>query len=205
MIKIQVNVPVYSREEYKKLDVLRAHLNLAKDYSFDWQPVMGPVIELNRNNAVTDSPKERPDIPEVDYFLCLDTDMEAKRRHIFDLIEHAIENDLDILGALYLRNMPENATGASIYNASYDGQSFIDEIETGIRPCKFVGTGCLLIKREVFVKMDKPWFETAWLRKDGEVQHISEDFAFCAKALQAGFNVNIDHDVLVRHNLRYGL
>ena len=205
MIKVQVLVSIKNRTEYSKFDQLRSLLSRTKKYSFDWQPIMGPVIELNLNNSVVDSDKERPVLPPVDYFLSLHTDMDVKRTHIYDLLEHSIKDNLDILGALYLRNMPENAKGHTIFEASYDGQSFVDKQESGVRPCKVVGSNCLLIKKAVFEKLDNPWFETSWLRQNGEVQHINHDVIFCAKATNAGFAVAVDHDVVVRNNLSYHL
>jgi hypothetical protein len=46
-------------------------------------------------------------------------------------------------------------------------------------------TGCLLIDTEVFANVKEPWFEFI-----GE--HEGEDYSFCRKAIDAGFNIWCD-------------
>jgi GT2 family glycosyltransferase len=55
-----------------------------------------------------------------------------------------------------------------------------------------IGFGFVLVKREVFEKIPKPWF--VWDRPQP-----SEDFAFCNKAKKAGFKINVMADVKVSH------
>lgn len=64
----------------------------------------------------------------------------------------------------------------------------------------FVGGGCLLIHKVVFEKLKYPWFEwtidqEALPSKD----RLGEDFNFCRKARQAGFEVFLDTTVKCRH------
>lgn len=53
------------------------------------------------------------------------------------------------------------------------------------------GTGCLLIKKEVFSKIPKPWFEYT-------IKH-GEDINFLEKAKEAGFKILIDPRIPVGH------
>lgn len=69
--------------------------------------------------------------------------------------------------------------------------------------CPFVGTGCLLIKTEVFEKLPRPWFKTIrdldtalaeGLKKYTDIigDHggtciVTDDFYFCHKVREAGF------------------
>lgn len=56
-----------------------------------------------------------------------------------------------------------------------------------------IGMGFCLIKREVFEKVPYPWFE--WKRKEGP----SEDFAFCQKAKEAGYEIKVLTDIRLSH------
>jgi len=55
-----------------------------------------------------------------------------------------------------------------------------------------VGGGCLLIHREVLAKVPRPWFSA---REGG-----TEDFYFCRKAKQAGFEIYGDMSVICDHD-----
>jgi len=63
-----------------------------------------------------------------------------------------------------------------------------------------VGAGCMLIRRNVFEKMKKPWFEWLCDREDlPENVRWSEDFNFCVKARAAGFKVIVDTTIQCKH------
>lgn len=53
-----------------------------------------------------------------------------------------------------------------------------------------VGMGCMLTSTEVFKDLPRPWFEINW--HDEYQDYIGEDFYFCKKLQQHGFDINID-------------
>jgi len=55
--------------------------------------------------------------------------------------------------------------------------------------CDAVGGGCLLVRREVFEKMDKPYFGN----------HVAEDLEFSRRVKEAGFKIYADLSVMVGH------
>lgn len=64
----------------------------------------------------------------------------------------------------------------------------------------FVGGGCLLIHRQVLEKVKFPWFK--WTQNDESLKpqdRLGEDFNFCRKARQAGFEILLDTTVKCRH------
>lgn len=58
------------------------------------------------------------------------------------------------------------------------------------------GAGCLLIRREVFERLEYPWFRFEE-SKDGGL--ISEDIYFCRKLNAAGMKVTVNPKILCRH------
>ena len=60
-----------------------------------------------------------------------------------------------------------------------------------------VGTGCLLIHRDVFKAIEPPWFRFEYTR-DGLIE-LSEDYYFCEKAKKAGFELFIDPNCVCGH------
>lgn len=64
-----------------------------------------------------------------------------------------------------------------------------------ISPVVGVGTGCLLVRRYVFEKMEPPYFRTGDLVQD----MLTEDTSFCLRAAAAGFPIYIDPAVRVGH------
>ncbi len=58
-----------------------------------------------------------------------------------------------------------------------------------------IGSGGMLIKREVFETMEEPWFEAGKI--DGE--HLTEDIYWCDKARQLGYRIHCDLDAHIGH------
>ncbi len=61
-----------------------------------------------------------------------------------------------------------------------------------------LGFGMVLIKKEVFQKVEKPWF---WFEQTDKGGTIGEDIYFCVKAFDKGFKTVLDHDLSkhIRH------
>lgn len=58
-----------------------------------------------------------------------------------------------------------------------------------------IGTGCMLIKTEVFQHISEPWFKTV----DEADRQVTDDAWFCDKVLDAGFKILADANVLCAH------
>jgi GT2 family glycosyltransferase len=56
-----------------------------------------------------------------------------------------------------------------------------------------IGLGFCLMRREVFEKVPPPWF--VWKSSDGP----SEDFAFCEKLIENGYEIKVFTDVKLSH------
>jgi len=65
-----------------------------------------------------------------------------------------------------------------------------------------VGTAFMCIRREVWEKLDKPFFEL-WLRPDQPHKQMGEDVTFCKKIRALGFPIYVDTSVIVGHTGEY--
>lgn len=65
-----------------------------------------------------------------------------------------------------------------------------------------VGTAFMCIRREVWEKLDKPFFEL-WLRPDQPHKQMGEDVTFCKKVRALGFSIYVDTSVIVGHTGEY--
>lgn len=66
--------------------------------------------------------------------------------------------------------------------------------EAGVIGARAVGTACLLIRRDVLETLPRPWFLGDDLRGGG-----AEDIRFGKAAIDAGFEIKVDTDIIVPH------
>ncbi len=72
----------------------------------------------------------------------------------------------------------------------------------GLLEVEVVGTGCILIAREVFERISKPWFHYVY-KEDGFSP--SEDVTFCLKCQEAGIKVYCDTTTCSPHIAQIGI
>jgi GT2 family glycosyltransferase len=94
------------------------------------------------------------------------------------------ERDPAVLFCVY----KDSEKGMSPKDIPYDGVEFVDGL----------ATGCMFIKREVFEKLEKPYFE---FKFDPETRHMTEgeDIGFCKKVLKLGYKFFTDYSMVCKH------
>lgn len=124
----------------------------------------------------------------ADWLLFLDDD------HVFgpDLLLRLLDRRVDLVGALYLRR------GRPFTPIAYSSRLPDDRWEpldlggrSGLVPVAAVGTGGMLVRREVLEAVAEPWFER---RPEG-----TEDLLFCESAIAAGVQPHVDLDARMGH------
>lgn len=127
-----------------------------------------------------------------------------------DLFEHGLDMGADIItGAYYYRDQPWLVAGIASPMSSegyyqkltaYDidpGLSDLTKMGMGKAMC---GCGMMMIRKNVFHKMEFPWFQTKWfMGHDGRYAHMSEDVFFCEEAQKKGIHIHIDKRIQSPH------
>lgn len=148
----------------------------------------GMPFDHARNTAVAGALQNR-----FDYLLFLDDDV-LTPPDVFNLLER--HNQPIVSGLYYRRNEPVVPVALVKSNGSY--------VWASVELNKFyevdmVGAGCLLIRRDVLTRLSYPWFNWSVHDKSDSTLKCSEDFYFCDKARENGYNIFLDTSVNCKH------
>jgi hypothetical protein len=136
----------------------------------------------------------------ADWLFCVDSDM----RFPVNAIEGMMAHDLPVLAANCSKRKRPVGPTARRRNAGFNDERESDVVwpdpnVRGIEQVETVGFGVVLIKSEVFKRIEWPWFEQPW--HEAAQRAIGEDIMFCIRCRDAGIPIHIDHDLswAVRH------
>ena len=119
-----------------------------------------------------------------DYLFFVDDDMILPS----DTLEELLLCEKDIVGGVYKTK----------YEVQEDVVEYLnDERPTGLFEVKALGTGCLLIKTDVFKVLSQPWFKYEW-NENGSIKR-SHDWIFCEDARNAGYEVWALNTLPIKH------
>jgi len=201
--KIRVCVPVANNgviatKTRDSLKRLKEHQGF--DVCIDY--VYGSDISGNRNAGVNDATSN--EIKQFgfdfDYYLAVDSDIEFECWHLVQLLQHKKH----IVGGAYKYHVDRSKIVAGNYNAHgiVSVDSFLGCNDTGLTQVKWIGMGFTLIAREVFEKVNYPWFHTKVVYYGDKMQYaciVGEDVGFCQNAVNNGFEIYCDCDCKINH------
>jgi hypothetical protein len=120
-----------------------------------------------------------------DYVLWLDSDMVFPSTTALRLLEH----NKDIVGCNYLKRTKPLKPVA--YKSIGDWDSFLPLMpQDELVEVEGVGMGCILMKTEIFKKLQKPYFEFIYNKKSDD--WMGEDFNLLSKLREKDYKVYID-------------
>ena len=120
-----------------------------------------------------------------DYVLWLDSDMMFPSNVILRLLGH----NKDIVGCNYMkRSLPMKTVAYTDLN-DWDSWVPLEPFDELIK-VQGVGMGCILMKSDVFKKLEKPYFEFRY--KEDTQDWFGEDFILEDKLIKQGYDINID-------------
>jgi len=147
--------------------------------------MQGTIIQNQRADLCLDAMREG-----CSHILFIDSDMTFPQ----DMVQRLLKHDVDIVATNCARRRMPTGPTAQNYDENGNRQPvYTMPDSTGLEEIGSVGTGVMLIKKEVFQNMSEPWFDMPW--QTGKRGYMGEDVFFCKKAQELGFKVYIDHDV----------
>lgn len=132
-----------------------------------------------------------------DYLFAVDHDITFAP----DTLKKMIQHDKDLVAGVYRQRVPEQKI--EIYDLNQQRMSMeqlrghAQIIESGLVQIGGCGFGCVLVKKEVMVRVGYPQFEYHPALDHGNT--ISEDTDFCKKALAKGFTLWCDPSIVCGH------
>lgn len=129
---------------------------------------------------------------KADYLLFLDSDMVPPS----DVLVRLVSHDVDMVsGTIFKRIAPFQPCFYSHVGVTKDWKpqlaSPLEFSKDKLFEVEGFGMACVLIKREAFEKIERPWFFPA--------PNIGEDLTFCMKAKKAGVKMYVDPRVDCGH------
>lgn len=186
--KNSVLIAVPSRNAYLHARLVQALVPQLKKNPFIIMAGVSPVA-LARNKIVETFLKS-----EASHLFMVDDDTIPP----MDVVEKLLAHDKDIVSGV-TPILREGNMMSNVYLDTSGDQLPLDHKLLKAKELfkvEGVGSSCLLIKREVFDKIGKPWFAEVW-GQDGT--HMSEDIFFCNRAKEEGLEVLIDPTVVCKH------
>ena len=135
-----------------------------------------------------------------DFYLSTDDDMAFTPQ----AVERLIALNLDIVGASYMtRSGPDAHLVVACPLDKRNKDDWFKVWDRGLQEARWIGGGCMLIRKNVFESMQYPWWRNNTIFEEiegvqyGDIQ--TEDLSFCEDARKAGFRVFIDLDNRIAH------
>jgi hypothetical protein len=185
-VKVLVGVPCSDTGRYSAFSESLA--NLVKPPGTSVRFAVGTWRHYARNQLVQWMFEE-----DADALLMIDDD------HVFapDLLTRLLAHDVDIVGALCLQRA--EPYGPFCFTEENDGiltpLNLHDyPTDAGLVEVAAVGTGAMLVKREVFEAVHDEWESWFTIEYDS-----GEDMLFCRRARSEGFKIHVDLSTPVGH------
>lgn len=138
-------------------------------------------ILLNQRERLLEQAKK----VNSDYILWIDSDMMFPSTTAVRLLEH----NKDIVACNYTKRTKPLKTVA--YTDLNDWNSWVPmEPQDELVKVQGVGMGCMLMKLDIFEKIQKPYFEFRY--KEDTQDYFGEDFILLGKLRERGYDVYID-------------
>lgn len=186
--KILIAVPTNKNVETETMKSIY-DLIIPNGYNTELQFFFGYRIDQIRN-LISEWAKN------YDYLLAVDSDMVLPN----DTLIKMLAADKDIISGLYIQRKPDVHI-LEVYKSTSNGGCVnipYNEIQgKGLVPIAACGFGCVLIKGDVFRKMEYPHF--VYTSAIDHAYTISEDVYFCNKARSLGFQLFADTSIICDH------
>ncbi len=184
MKKILIAIPT---ARYIEADTFKSiyDLEVPEGYNTTFQTFYGYRVDQVRN-LIADWV-----VRGFDYLLAVDHDVTFQP----DTLKKMLQHNVDVVSGVYRQRVPEQHI--EIYDMNQQRMKIEALVGRGLVQIGGCGFGCVLVKKEVFVKVGYPQFEYHPALDHNNT--ISEDNDFCKKVTNAGFSIWCDPSILCGH------
>jgi len=171
------------------------YIQWASDPRFDAQilPLKGRrPVTVARNQLIKDF-LESPLFQKCEYLLMIDSDMSGPP----NLLELALFNK-PIIGALTFMVKEGRIVPLALKRQGRGYSNITPLAANELVEVDATGTGCLMIRRDVFALLEKPYFE--YLLDDEGLVQMGNDFYFCMKAKRAEIPIHVHTGYVTAHD-----
>ena len=183
MSQPRVLVAMPSRGYAYAPSLLRA-AELARRFGSELALEIGRPIELVRTRLIT-----RFLASDADYILTIDDDVVAP--------DDAADRLLALQPAVATAAYPIMTEAGLVWDVkAVDADDWMPQLPTGVFPVRHTGLGYVLVHRDVFTRLRKPWFQFG-AAPGGRM--IGEDVWFSNGVTQAGFQILCDGSIRCSH------
>jgi len=206
-LKLFIGLPVYAQAP-----IFFTQCLLALRKAWPWQDNL-PTIEISQGDGVARSRNILTASflrSDCTHMLQIDCDLIWSAEHILQLIAR----DLPVVGGLYPKK--QDGDNEWVINTLPGNPPTRDD---GLHPVRYLGTGFIMVKREVFEAHEKAFPESRYRADYGdrlmefeywpmrvyrptpedEGRYLSEDWFFCQRCLDLGIEVMADTKVMLKH------
>ena len=148
-------------------------------HDVDFVPAIGTIVPNNRNMLV-----QVARALGASHLLFIDSDM----RFPVDVIDRLLRHEKPVIAANCMQRTQDAPTARN-----GDGPIYFRNGRSGIEQVTVAGTGVMLIRMDVFDRIEPPYFTYAWDRIMHT--HVGEDVMFCERLRRAGVEIWIDNDL----------
>jgi len=189
MSKILIGVPSGASVPIPFMDSYTEAVRVKDEHEITLFNHRGTNTVTARNSCVHEMLKD-----DYTHLFFMDSDMVFPKGTLQKLLDY----DVDIVGGFYVRKRAGFYPNAFQLGERVQNGKYVTEWVNEYKEVEGIGTGCLLIKREVFLKVKVPWFEYKW---NGEPngKMITEDLVFCDKAKDLGYKIYCDGTIKCGH------
>lgn len=187
-VLVGICLPIFDRQTSWKFTISFRVMDILCPNTFAWPQGPGPMDKI-RNTLAKNVLRA-----SATHVFFMDTDQVYPRDTLMRLLAH----DLPVVGAKVHRRF--NPYEPIMYRGECPHYKRVPSDEWskgGLIEVDATGTGCLLIRSDVFEAIPEPWFEHR--RREDDLGDVGEDIDFCTKVRSAGIPIYVDADVKLGH------
>lgn len=210
MSKYKIAVGMITGDYKTHLGLLTSFIefsNTQESNAYEFTPIFHRGLYLDQvRNSVAGEFVLRTD---CDFLWFLDSDNGFKTDALRFFMEDFSRPDVHIVAGKYYFKNRDNVMVAGFTHDSCqpgfykwfpEGSFSQDLINISQMGTAMVGTGCMMIRRDVFEQTSFPWFQTPWRQYDGNAWSMTgEDTYFCEEVQKAGFDIYLDQRIESPH------